>query len=107
ELPPTLHAGEPSPHVDWSAGDVQLLTESQPWESGERPRRAGVSSFGISGTNAHVIVEEAPSTADSRQSTVDSPGPVPWVLSARSEAALVAQAERLSGFVAEAEPPAV
>ena len=60
-LPPTLHAGEPSPHVDWPAGDVRLLTEAVPWAAaGDRPRRAGVSSFGFSGTNAHAILEEAP-----------------------------------------------
>ena len=59
-LPRTLYAEEPSPHVDWESGAVELLPEAVQWPAGERPRRAGVSSFGISGTNAHVILEEAP-----------------------------------------------
>src|SRR5262249_6435426 len=98
-LPATPHADEPSPHVDWTAGDVRLLTEARSWESAGRPRRAGVSSFGISGTNAHVILEQAPaeavqvpaSLAPSAEPVVAG-GVVPWVLSARSDAGLRALA---------------
>ncbi|NGO49560.1 ketoacyl-synthetase C-terminal extension domain-containing protein, partial [Streptomyces ureilyticus] len=103
-LPRTLHVGEASPHVDWSAGAVELLTEAREWpRTGDRPRRAGVSSFGISGTNAHVIVEEAPQAeaevvAEGRGEPV--PGVVvPWVVSGRSAGALVAQAGRLAEYV--------
>ncbi|WP_405954200.1 SDR family NAD(P)-dependent oxidoreductase [Streptomyces phaeochromogenes] len=101
-LPRTLHVDEPSPHVDWSAGAVQLLTEPRPWEREGRLRRAGVSSFGISGTNAHLILEEVPDLLDD---TPAGPAPglpvVPWVLSARTSEALRAQAAQLAADVAE------
>jgi acyl transferase domain-containing protein len=96
-MPKTLHVDVPSPHVDWSAGAVSLLTEPRPWPAGERPRRAGVSSFGISGTNAHVIVEDPPaleSVAVERGKPRDAVV-APWVLSARSPEALGAYAKRL------------
>ncbi|MFJ8589625.1 type I polyketide synthase, partial [Streptomyces sp. NPDC093595] len=106
-LPRTLHAQEPTPLVDWSAGAVELLREPQPWTaSGERVRRAGVSSFGISGTNAHLILEEAPEEpAESVEGTseplpVAAGVPVPWVVSGRSEVALRAQARRLREHLA-------
>ena len=95
-LPPTLHVDAPTRHVDWSVGAVELLTESRPWRRGERPRRAGVSSFGISGTNAHLILEEAPSTSEEgHEPRLPGLGTTPWLLSAKSEAALRAQAEAL------------
>ncbi|NYV73446.1 type I polyketide synthase, partial [Streptomyces sp. UH6] len=97
-LPRTLHVERPSTQVDWSAGAVELLTEAREWpETGDRPRRAAVSSFGVSGTNAHVVLEQAV--------TEEEPEPagepevvlpvVPWVLSAKSPEALADQAERL------------
>ncbi|HEV3289953.1 MAG TPA: beta-ketoacyl synthase N-terminal-like domain-containing protein, partial [Streptosporangiaceae bacterium] len=119
-LPVTLHAEEPSPHVDWSAGEVRLLTRPVPWPGGgERPRRAGVSAFGISGTNAHLIVQEAP--ADERPGAgagaddgegVAAPaspalgsgalgsGAMAWLVSGRSAAGLAGQAGRLAAWVA-------
>ncbi|WP_449066791.1 ketoacyl-synthetase C-terminal extension domain-containing protein, partial [Planomonospora algeriensis] len=100
-LPRTLHAEEPSPHVDWSAGAVELLTEARAWEAGEHPRRAAVSSFGVSGTNAHVVLEEAPAEEAAEAGTPAELPAVPWVLSAKTAEALRAQARRL-GTWAEA-----
>ncbi len=103
-LPKTLHAEEPSPHVDWSAGDVKLLTEARPWEGNGRPRRAGVSSFGISGTNAHVILEEAsepePVEASLEDRTPAEPSMLPFVISARGSEVLRSQAQRLRSHLA-------
>ncbi|WP_281284619.1 type I polyketide synthase [Nonomuraea diastatica] len=95
ELPRTLHADEPSTHVDWSAGAVELLTEARSWERDEAPRRAAVSSFGISGTNAHVVLEESPAEPAAAPEPAAALPVVPWVLSGRSEEALAAQAARL------------
>ncbi len=100
-LPKSLHLDQPSGHVDWSSGSIELLTEARPWPEAGRPRRAGVSSFGISGTNAHVILEQAPSPAEG----IGEEGPeehrvlpavVPWVVSARSGAALGTHLTRVS-----------
>ncbi|MEV5714348.1 type I polyketide synthase [Amycolatopsis mediterranei] len=96
-LPPTLHVDEPTPEVDWSAGAVELLTEAREWPRNGRPRRAGVSAFGVSGTNAHLILEEAP--AEEPVPTPEVPV-VPVVVSARSRTSLAGQAGRLAGFVA-------
>jgi acyl transferase domain-containing protein len=98
-LPKTLFADPPSPHVDWTAGSVQLLTEPAPWPESDHPRRAGVSSFGIGGTNAHVILEAAPAPAAPAE-PVRAAGPVPWIISGKSVAGLQAQAERLRSYVA-------
>ncbi|MEU4469136.1 SDR family NAD(P)-dependent oxidoreductase [Streptomyces sp. NPDC024017] len=115
-MPRTLHVDRPSTHVDWSAGAVELLTEAREWTTREgRPRRAGVSSFGISGTNAHLVLEQAPEPAEPAEpaepvgtpetsgqdrAPAREPGVVPWVLSARSEQALREQARRLRDHVA-------
>ena len=96
-LPRTLHLCEPTPHVDWSAGEVELLREARPWQANGRPRRAGVSSFGLSGTNAHLILEEAPASG---QAPAAEPLPVvPLLLSAKGEDALRAQGERLGAHL--------
>ena len=123
-LPRTLHADEPSPHIEWSAGAVRLLTSERDWPQNGHPRRAGVSAFGMSGTNAHVILEEpslspaslsparlrdassrrlpsSPQTGSSVQTPArpfGSRGPIPWVVSGRGDAGLLGQAGRLAGF---------
>ncbi|MFF5173695.1 beta-ketoacyl synthase N-terminal-like domain-containing protein [Micromonospora sp. NPDC000089] len=97
-LPATLHVQQPSTEVDWSAGAVELLTEAREWPRGERPRRAGVSSFGISGTNAHLIIEEAPEDPAPAERTPPD-GVVPLVVSARSTGALTGQAGRLASYL--------
>ncbi|MHC5908781.1 acyltransferase domain-containing protein, partial [Streptomyces sp. S6] len=94
-LPRTLHAERPTRQVDWSAGAVTLLDGNQPWPERGRPRRAGVSSFGMSGTNAHVILEQAPETPLT-PTPDEAPAPRPWLLSARTPEALRAQAARLA-----------
>ncbi|WP_420834326.1 SDR family NAD(P)-dependent oxidoreductase [Streptomyces yunnanensis] len=95
-LPQTLHVDEPSSHVDWSSGAVELLTESREWPGADRPWRAGVSSFGISGTNAHVIIEQAEQAEEPATDPAWAPDVVPWLVSAKSEEALAAQIERIS-----------
>ncbi|GLY39328.1 hypothetical protein Amsp01_053520 [Amycolatopsis sp. NBRC 101858] len=100
-LPRTVHVDEPSPHIDWSAGAVELLTENVAWPAGETPRRAGVSSFGISGTNAHVILESY-DAAPASPATVG--GLVPLALSARSREALRDQARRLRDHLTAGVP---
>ncbi|MFH8979195.1 acyltransferase domain-containing protein, partial [Streptomyces sp. NPDC017890] len=108
-LPQSLHIDEPTSHVDWTAGTVTLLTEERDWPEGDRPRRAAVSSFGISGTNAHVIMEEGPLEKPGKPQPVapetepPSTGEpaLPWVLSAKSAAAVLAQAARLRDHVTE------
>ncbi|WP_443076896.1 type I polyketide synthase [Streptomyces sp. NBC_01725] len=111
-LPRTLHVDEPTPHVDWSAGAVELLRENTPWTVGEdRPRRAGVSSFGISGTNAHVVLEQAPVTAAVEPETGETEsGVVVWPVSGHTAPALAAQAAQLHAWLEDhpdADLPAV
>ncbi|MFJ8234012.1 beta-ketoacyl synthase N-terminal-like domain-containing protein, partial [Streptomyces sp. NPDC094448] len=106
-MPRTLHADEPSPAVDWTAGRVALLTENRPWPDDGSPRRAAVSAFGLSGTNAHLVLEQHRPAPVAPRPAPEEPRPVPWVLSARSPAALRAQAARLRDHLAavpEADP---
>ncbi|WP_455754812.1 type I polyketide synthase, partial [Streptomyces prasinus] len=100
-LPKTLHADRPSPHIEWEGSGLELLREARPWERGERPRRAGISSFGLSGTNAHLILEEAPAVeAPEAAETTRAPElPVPLLLSGRTEAALREQAGRWADWL--------
>ncbi|MEU9797297.1 beta-ketoacyl synthase N-terminal-like domain-containing protein, partial [Streptomyces sparsogenes] len=100
ELPRTLHIDRPSTEVDWSSGAVSLLMDHRPWPEVDRPRRAAVSSFGMSGTNAHVILEQAqePPQAD-RPASTPPQGAVPWLVSGRGEAGLRGQAARLRGWL--------
>ncbi|MGP4013052.1 type I polyketide synthase, partial [Streptomyces sp. 4N124] len=119
-MPKTLHVDRPSTHVDWTAGNVELLTGPRPWQQGDHPRRAAVSAFGVSGTNAHLILEQAPepepagtdpasdtpaTTEPAEPSPAPAPWPtgtpLPWLVSARSADALRAQAERVGTYTAE------
>ncbi|MFD2467962.1 type I polyketide synthase [Amycolatopsis silviterrae] len=99
-LPPTLHVDAPSTHVTWSGGGVSLLTERIPWPETGRPRRAGVSAFGISGTNAHVILEQAPAPGAAPEAAAEDV--LPWLLSGRTEQGLRAQARALLAHLADA-----
>ncbi|WP_424217641.1 SDR family NAD(P)-dependent oxidoreductase (plasmid) [Streptomyces sp. BI20] len=115
EVPPTLHVDEPTPGVDWSAGAVELAVTPRPWPAVDRPRRAAVSSFGISGTNTHVILEQAPEpepdTTDGATDTVAATAArpeavLPWLVTARTPEALTAQIEALTAFTDRPGAPA-
>ncbi|MFC7472578.1 ketoacyl-synthetase C-terminal extension domain-containing protein [Actinomadura keratinilytica] len=105
-LPRTLHAEEPSPHVDWEAHRLSLLTSATPWPRTDRPRRAGVSSFGISGTNAHLVLEEAPAPVPAEpDAAAQAPAPaaakLPVLVSGRDQEALRAQADRWARWLGD------
>ncbi|MFD7029931.1 SDR family NAD(P)-dependent oxidoreductase [Streptomyces sp. NPDC059917] len=113
-VPPTLNVDEPTPHVDWKTGDVRLVTEVTDWPSTGQPRRAGISAFGVSGTNAHVILEQFEDDAvgavepGSAATPSETPAPlaargatVPWVVSGHTPGALREQAARLREFAAD------
>ncbi|MDT0452819.1 thioester reductase domain-containing protein [Streptomyces sp. DSM 40473] len=104
-LPRTLHVDEPTPMVDWESGAVELLTEARPWPEADRPRRAAVSAFGVSGTNAHLILEQAPAEEPVAPAAEPAVRPVlPWLLSAKSAEALREQARRLLDAAASKSP---
>ncbi|MFI9588030.1 amino acid adenylation domain-containing protein [Streptomyces sp. NPDC052236] len=98
-LPRTLHVDRPTSEVDWSAGQVRLLTEPVPWPERDRLRRAAVSSFGVSGTNAHVIVEQGPEQPPAKPADGPVPSVLPWLLSARTASALPDVAGRLAAHL--------
>src|SRR5207342_2470367 len=102
-LPRTLHVDEPTPHANWSEGEIELLAEARDWERDGHPRRAGVSAFGLSGTNAHLILEEAAPEAGAEPGeelgTAPSLGAMPLLLSAKDGDALRSQAERLAAHL--------
>ena len=100
-LPKTLHVDRPSANVDWDTGAVSLLIEPAQWTRNGHPRRAGVSSLGVSGTNAHIVLEEAPRPADSPAPTAPELPVLPWLVSGTSEAGLRAQAQRLCSYLAQ------
>ncbi|MEV0331048.1 type I polyketide synthase, partial [Micromonospora echinospora] len=98
-VPATLHVDEPTPHVDWTAGAVDLVTEPTPWPAVDRPRRAAVSSFGMSGTNTHIILEQ-PEDVPAEATRPELSAPAPVLLTGRTRTALRQQAERWAGHVA-------
>ncbi|RME50902.1 MAG: SDR family NAD(P)-dependent oxidoreductase [Deltaproteobacteria bacterium] len=101
EIPPNLHFHEPNPHIAWEGFPGQVVTENTPWRREGKPRIAGVSSFGMSGTNAHVVIEEPPRTEEEEASTSPSEGPFLLPLSAKSPNALLAQAKNHHAFLTE------
>ncbi|MFE2172622.1 SDR family NAD(P)-dependent oxidoreductase [Kitasatospora sp. NPDC059462] len=109
-VPRTLHVDAPSRQVDWTAGEVDLVVDAVPWPESGRPRRAGVSSFGVSGTNAHLILEEAPAE-EREQEPAPAAGPapatslVPWPVSAATPVSLRLQADRLRRLLADGSAP--